>query len=668
LRSIGGIGGPAPGEASVRDFTPADKDEAHTGAGVLQCAAIVKYCDTCHAAYPNEFNTCPKDQAALRATADLVPGMVLRGKYEVVEKLGAGGMAAVYKARHLAFGEVRAIKLVAARLCDDEGFLKRFRTEAVVTRRLQHPHAVRVDDLDTTEDGRPFIVMELVQGRNLREVIRAEGALPVARAALIGRQVASALGAAHALGITHRDIKPDNIVLAASADGGDHAKVLDFGIAKVREGTLDVGAGYTATETGMVVGTPQYMSPEQAMGKRGDELDGRSDLYSLGVALFEMITGRLPFESTTPMELVLHHVQTPPPPLQQVRPDLNLPLAVSTVVMRALQKDPGRRFRTAEEMEVALAALVALPDTTISRRPPEATPAPRPAATLAVGRNATAPPAAPTPPGRPARATRPGAHRAAATAVQGDAGGREDMPARSSSTPALVASGAVIACVLGAVLWRSATRAPAMPGPAAIEAAPVSQVAPVEAAAFGAAEVAAAPDEGNSDGRIQNEIQRLLISSAALRSQPIVVEVANGIVTLSGGVSDATLAQLAGSFAASVPGVRQVFTTLQVPAAAAPADAAGPSVADPTPAAPAASARSAADADRPGPGEGAGGPGSALSHVEQARREVAAGNIPGAMQACRNALQAEPSNPIGEECLRKVQAMGGRRPPPPPRR
>jgi serine/threonine-protein kinase len=200
----------------------------------------VKYCDTCRSAYPNDFNTCPRDQAPLRATADLVPGMVVRGKYEVLEKIGAGGMAAVYRVRHLAFGEIRAMKVVAAKLCDDEGFLKRFRTEAVVTRRLQHPNAVRVDDLDVTEDGRPFIVMEHVQGRNLREVIREEGAFEVARAAAIGRQVASALGAAHALGITHRDIKPDNILLTVGPDGQALAKVLDFGIAKVREGSFDV--------------------------------------------------------------------------------------------------------------------------------------------------------------------------------------------------------------------------------------------------------------------------------------------------------------------------------------------------------------------------------------------------------------------------------------------
>ena len=124
----------------------------------------MKYCDTCRAVYPNEFNACPKDRSLLRVTSELIQGMVIRDKYRIEEKIGAGGMATVYRARHLAFNEERALKVVRTQLAEDEGFLKRFRTEAVVTRKLQHPNAVRVDDLDTTEDGRPFIVMEFVDG------------------------------------------------------------------------------------------------------------------------------------------------------------------------------------------------------------------------------------------------------------------------------------------------------------------------------------------------------------------------------------------------------------------------------------------------------------------------------------------------------------------------
>ena len=139
----------------------------------------MKYCDVCHYTYPNEFTTCPKDQALLRITADLAPGTVIRDKYLILEKIGAGGMASVYRAKHLAFGEIRALKVVSTKLMDDDAFIKRFKTEAVVTRKLQHPNAVRVDDLDTTEDGRPFIIMECVEGRDLRALIQREGPLPV---------------------------------------------------------------------------------------------------------------------------------------------------------------------------------------------------------------------------------------------------------------------------------------------------------------------------------------------------------------------------------------------------------------------------------------------------------------------------------------------------------
>jgi serine/threonine protein kinase len=590
----------------------------------------VKYCDTCRSAYPNDFNTCPRDQAPLRATADLVPGMVVRGKYEILEKIGAGGMAAVYRVRHLAFGEIRAMKVVAAKLCDDEGFLKRFRTEAVVTRRLQHPNAVRVDDLDVTEDGRPFIVMEHVQGKNLREVIREEGAFDVARAAAIGGQVASALAAAHALGITHRDIKPDNILLTVGPDGQAQAKVLDFGIAKVREGSFDVGPGYTPTETGMVVGTPQYVSPEQAMGKRGDQLDGRSDLYSLGVTLYEMITGRLPFESTTPMEMILHHVQTPPPPPQKVRPDLGLPPAVGALLMRALQKDPGRRFRTAEEMEAALEALTTLPATALSPRPAAtaARPTPRPAASTAIEVEPILTPARP---------------RTSATRVRPPVTAPpEEEAAPRSSAGALIGSALVILAVVGAVAWRSSARArPAPPaaGPA-VEAPPVTRPAFVEAAPV------AGPVASDADARIQNEIQRLLTSSSTLRTQPIVVEVANGIVTLSGSVGDTVSSQLAETFASSVGGVRRVFNTLRVPAAP-PAAAAGE-------APPAQPPRAPSDEERESPRE----------LMEKAKRELAAGNLPGAMAACQAVLRIEPANPMARECVQRLEGrLGG-----PPRR
>ncbi len=316
----------------------------------------MRYCDKCHATYPNDFTVCPRDQTVLRVTSEFVQGMQLRGKYEILDKIGSGGMASVYKARHLAFNEIRAIKVVSSRLVDDELFLKRFRNEAIVTRKLQHRNAVHVDDLDTTDDGRPFIIMEYVEGRDLRTVIEKEGPLLVRRAINIGKQICAALGAAHALGITHRDIKPDNILLVSQPDGTELVKVLDFGIAKVREGSFEGGSSASTTKTGVVVGTPQYLSPEQAMGKHGGDIDGRSDLYSLAVVMYEMLTGRLPFESETPVGLLIKHIQTMPTPAHELRPALEIPKPISMILMKAMQKDRNDRFQSAAEMLDAMNA------------------------------------------------------------------------------------------------------------------------------------------------------------------------------------------------------------------------------------------------------------------------------------------------------------------------
>src|SRR3954468_4129261 len=312
----------------------------------------MKYCDVCHTTYPNEFQTCPKDQSVLRAVSELRTGMVIRDKYQILEKIGAGGMAVVYLAKHLAFNELRAIKVVNSRLLDDENFLKRFRTEAIITRKLTHPNAVRVDDLDSTEDGRPFMVMEYVHGKDLRNLIQNTGALPVRRALDITRQVASALAAAHALGITHRDIKPDNILMTDTGSTTDIVKVLDFGIAKVREAGME--GAHSSTKTGMVVGTPQYISPEHAMGRSGEQIDGRADLYSRGVVLYEMVTGRLPFESDTPMGMLLHHIQSTPMPAHEISPELRIPQSLSVLLVHALEKDRMLRYQNAAEFIAAL--------------------------------------------------------------------------------------------------------------------------------------------------------------------------------------------------------------------------------------------------------------------------------------------------------------------------
>ena len=321
----------------------------------------MKFCDKCHSTYPGDFATCPKDQAKLRDVSELMPGMVLRGKYKVEEKIGEGGMATVYRASHQHFNEELAIKVVSSALSNNQEFLDRFKREAVITRKLRHPNAVRLDDFDITEDGRPFIAMEYVRGKSLRQVLQEKGNLPVPRAFNIASQVARALGAAHKLGIVHRDIKPDNVLLVRQSDGTDLVKVLDFGIAKVTGEDLKTDTGYKPTSTGMVLGTPHYLSPEQARGKKSGEIDGRSDLYAVGVMLYEMVTGELPFKSDTAIEMLLHHIQTAPVPTHLLKPEMKISEQASALIMKALAKDPGERFQSGEEMAEALANPGAVP-------------------------------------------------------------------------------------------------------------------------------------------------------------------------------------------------------------------------------------------------------------------------------------------------------------------
>jgi eukaryotic-like serine/threonine-protein kinase len=313
----------------------------------------MKYCTACQKTYPTDHEVCPADNTRLQVAHELQPGMIIRNKYQIIERIGIGGMGLVYRGRHLTFNELCAIKIVNDDIAGNASFLQRFQTEAVVTRKLRHPNAVRVEDFDYTEDGRPFIVMELVEGKNVSEVLQAEGALAVPRAIRIARQVGLAIGVAHKLGIVHRDLKPGNIILTKDEQGQETAKVLDFGIAKLRE-----AAGSDRPEmtmTGMVVGTPLYMSPEQFLGKKaGGEVDGRTDIYSLGVVLYQMITAQLPFEAETPYALMLQHLQTSARPPHEVKPELHIPSALSQVILKAMEKSREKRFQTAEEFVAAL--------------------------------------------------------------------------------------------------------------------------------------------------------------------------------------------------------------------------------------------------------------------------------------------------------------------------
>lgn len=360
----------------------------------------MKNCPECSATYPDEYIVCPKDGSRLVSGSPWEVNSVIRGKYKVLGKIGEGGMATVYRAHHQLLDEPRALKVINPELARDELFVKRFKNEAINTRKLQHPNAVRVDDLDIAEDGRPFIAMEMVGGEPLKDLIQRTGPIPYTQVVQIASQVCEALGAAHELGLTHRDIKPDNIVLLRGRDLKLVVKILDFGIASLKESRG--GDSNALTGTGVVIGTPDYMSPEQAMGQRGEEIDGRSDIYSLGIVMYRMLTGELPFKANTTMEMILHHIQDVPPPPQELKPQLGIPASISAIVMKALEKNRDNRFATAPAMGTALrlamassVRAVAVPSpvlATVKTEPAPAAPPPAPA---------IAPKAAPSPP-RPA--------------------------------------------------------------------------------------------------------------------------------------------------------------------------------------------------------------------------------------------------------------------------
>ncbi|MCA1631765.1 MAG: serine/threonine protein kinase, partial [Acidobacteria bacterium] len=253
----------------------------------------------------------------------------------------------VYRATHVLMEKTVAVKVLHPSLAADDKIVARFTREAKAASRISHPHALNVTDFGEAEGGVVFLVMEYLAGRTLKKVIREDGAMPLSRAALIARQIAGALDAAHAEGVVHRDLKSDNIMLGESA-GGDWAKVLDFGIAKIIEPD---GHDPELTAPNLIIGTPQYMSPEQC--SQASEIDARSDIYSFGVILFEMLAGHVPFTGESATSIMLKHLQEPAPSVLEERQDL--PPAVGQVVARALSKRPEDRQQSAGELAEAFA-------------------------------------------------------------------------------------------------------------------------------------------------------------------------------------------------------------------------------------------------------------------------------------------------------------------------
>ena len=315
------------------------------------------HCPQCGKQYSADFEVCPQDQAPLQADATvggIVPGDPLIGhtldeKYRLEERLGIGGMGTVYRAVHLLIDRPVAIKVLNQRFVEDEAARTRFRREARAAGRLQHTNAVTVTDFGQSSDGYVYIVMELLEGRTLREIVAKEAPLDPARAVSLMLQISDAVAAAHEAGIIHRDLKPANVFIVQRADVPSVVKVLDFGIAKLAAEMLDDDEPMTLTQIGAMIGTPRYMSPEQCDGA---ELTPAADVYSLGIILYEMLTGTVPFSGSTPLAIALKHsTEAPRPPREFV---LNIPAPLERVVLHALEKNPDDRPSDAAQFRAEL--------------------------------------------------------------------------------------------------------------------------------------------------------------------------------------------------------------------------------------------------------------------------------------------------------------------------
>jgi len=279
---------------------------------------------------------------------------ILSGQFKVLERIGSGGMGAVYKAHQPSMDRYVAVKILHSKFTKRKDLVSRFRREARAMSHLTHPNTAKVFLYGQLEDEACYIVMEYLEGKNLGQVVRHEGPMKPERAIAVLIQACGALEEAHQKGIVHRDLKPENIFLCAQGGLEDFAKVLDFGLAKVTEREMQPGS-LILTQEGMVFGTPEFMSPEQAQGKT---LDARSDVYSLAVILYELLTGKLPFDARTPMEYIGLHVQAEPIPLEVRAPDRSFPTGLQEVLDKALAKKPEERFQSAAEFAAALRAIV----------------------------------------------------------------------------------------------------------------------------------------------------------------------------------------------------------------------------------------------------------------------------------------------------------------------
>lgn len=306
----------------------------------------MKFCPQCGSEYDSQVEYCSKDGAALSLSplrADRLEGRVIDRKYRILEKLGGGGMGVVYKAEHIFLNKIVAVKILHSHLSADQEYLQRFQREARTACQIRHRSAILLHDFGVDGD-LPYLAMDYIEGQTLAEVLKDEKTLSPERVYDIVSQISGALGEAHALGVIHRDLKPENIMLSVAKDGREVAQVLDFGIAKVlhteNEGDTPL------TKFGTVFGSPKYMAPEQALQ---GELDQRTDLYALGVMIYEMLSGTVPFDISSPLAIMVKHAHDAPKPLKDAAPEKKFTEAINAVVMKLLEKEKANRYPSVKE-------------------------------------------------------------------------------------------------------------------------------------------------------------------------------------------------------------------------------------------------------------------------------------------------------------------------------
>jgi tRNA A-37 threonylcarbamoyl transferase component Bud32 len=348
---------PSPGLADthaqgVADTAMTALDQATLGAAPTEAVALTPAHNASDMA--TEPDVSRQDGADTEPVVDPLIGSMLLGRYRITAQIGQGGMGAVYEAEHTLIGKRVAVKVLLDHYARKDAVVARLEQEARLASSIGHEHIVDITDFGETSDGRRFVVMEYLDGESLGARLRREGPLSEQRAIHIAHQAAGALSAAHAKGILHRDIKPENIFLLRRKDA-DFVKVVDFGISK----SLHTGSGEASTprltQTGMVLGTPLYMSPEQARGE--EDLDQRIDVYALGVILYEMVTGQVPFQGSNSLSIIARVINEDPRPPRQLRPDLSREL--EAVILHAMAKDRSARYASCDALAADLSALLA---------------------------------------------------------------------------------------------------------------------------------------------------------------------------------------------------------------------------------------------------------------------------------------------------------------------